>query len=683
MSVAKSNIRYSSVSVLILIPMILYGCLNNANRHNLNQAITFEKSEPRKATDLYKEIIRTEPNTILAAEAHYRLGLHMLTTAKKTSALNHFRKIAEIKEFFPWNTAAQIELTGLNDIASPQTIDLLNEFIAVLDNSGLNMINTTKRAHLYIAEFAFTLGDCQLTLDSLQTANFTQDESIQNYRCLYLKGSCLAKLNESDNALNYLTQALEHPESQKATVLLEIIDLFDKMNRFSEAIDLSIQYPSAFSDRSFRNKFNLLSSKVSGRELDQLVLEHTTGYGAMLLRLEVALRLQNQGEIEMALKYLKDLQRTYPRYRSSISDLANNMKQLLNVSPEKIGILIPLSGQLTSIGQSIFRGAQQAISDYHDAGGSIPFNLIVKDTSSKSQTIDRLFHELESEEQVFALLGPLKSNVTKMLMPLCNEKMIPLITPACPNNQIVSMSPWAFRIFPSPQLEMEELIKFSVRDLALTKFACLYPDIDYARSAVENLEQIIHDERADLVFFKSYPKDLSTIRNVIHQMKDLDIDAIIIPDSAERVSNVAGQIRYQELLLPTIIGIGAWDESILLEVAGNNLDGSYFISEYPTAHGPRAEIAKRYSAQFGELPDAFSLRSYEAMYLIISAVEKGVHFRSQLKSWLTGNDGLNGLDGKAWFNSEGNYEPALTIYKIHGNEYTAWRTIQSVPEHQE
>ncbi|MCD4654150.1 hypothetical protein K8T06_09455, partial [bacterium] len=102
---------------------------------------------------------------------------------------------------------------------------------------------------------------------------------------------------------------------------------------------------------------------------------------------------------------------------------------------------------------------------------------------------------------------------------------------------------------------------------------------------------------------------------------------------------------------------------------------SYFISEYPFAHGTRQEVCNRYSAQFGEKPDAFSMRTYEAVYLVISAVESGVRFRPQLKHWLMSNTGVKGLDGQAWFNLDGNYEPSMTVYRIHGKKYLPWRTI--------
>ncbi|MCD4652444.1 penicillin-binding protein activator, partial [bacterium] len=670
MQAANSKLKCFRIMLLILPILILQGCMTGSGRQNLDKAINLEQSEPREARHLYLEIIQNKPDTIIAAEAQYRLGLYLLATSTKPSALEHLQKIADRSEFYPWSTAANIELLGLNFADSPETPELIHECIAKLETSATPLITAIKRGWYYSAESAFTLNNWQKVLNSLHAMGTPAHGTYIEYRSFLLQGVSLSKTNHPELAIDYLTKALKHSYSQTSTVLVELMDVLQRSDQAAKAATIALQHPLAFAEQTIQDMFSfLVSNKLTRDEINQLSLNYTTGYGALYLRFEIAKKMQKQGEIEMAREYLHELQRSYPQYHDSLSTMLLEIEEMLQVSYTKIGLLTPLSGPLTSIGHSLYRGAQLAISDYHDAGGTIQFTLVVKDTVNPSTTVVEAFGKLESEDQVLAVIGPVKSNHTKMLIPLCNKKLLPLITPGCPNTQIVSKSSWTFRLFPSSKLEMEQLVRFSVQDLSLMRFGCLYPEIEYGKTAVANLDQLLQEAGADLVYIKEYPEDLSTLRSIIIDLQDTDVDAIIIPDNAERASVVAGQIRYREMLLPTIIGIGAWDESILLEVAGNNLEGSYFISEYPFAHGARQEISNRYSAQFGEKPDAFSMRTYEAVYLVISAVESGVRFRPQLKHWLMSNTGVKGLNGQAWFNSDGNYEPSMTVYRIHGKKY--------------
>ena len=59
----------------------------------------------------------------------------------------------------------------------------------------------------------------------------------------------------------------------------------------------------------------------------------------------------------------------------------------------------------------------------------------------------------------------------------------------------------------------------------------------------------------------------------------------------------------------------------------------------------------------------------------MSAVEKGVKYRSELRAHFTSEKGFIGLDGPSRFSQSGEYEPPVTVFKIHNSEYTPWRLI--------
>jgi ABC-type branched-subunit amino acid transport system substrate-binding protein len=134
-----------------------------------------------------------------------------------------------------------------------------------------------------------------------------------------------------------------------------------------------------------------------------------------------------------------------------------------------------------------------------------------------------------------------------------------MLTPGSPQENITALSPWVFRMYPSIRHEITELVRFTVRDLGILSFACIYPDIDIGIQGYAALQSVIQEENAELVFANQYSADLSNLKRVLSSLTDATADVIVIPDYAERVGVVANRresFRWQ--LLHSFFAFFVW-----------------------------------------------------------------------------------------------------------------------------
>ncbi len=82
--------------------------------------------------------------------------------------------------------------------------------------------------------------------------------------------------------------------------------------------------------------------------------------------------------------------------------------------PVQIGVQLPLSGLMGSIGQQALEGAQIAVDDVNKAGGVLgaPMKLIVEDTESSPQSAMDGIHKLVDVDKVPVVLGEISSGRT-------------------------------------------------------------------------------------------------------------------------------------------------------------------------------------------------------------------------------------------------------------------------------
>lgn len=632
-------------------------------------------------TPSYDEILRSNPTGPRAAEAHYMLGIEARADGRTPDAMSHFLTAAEIPDSLPWNAAAAIEVIGLSGDVDDDKLADLESHLESLNTSTDAKAEMIHRGEDLLAAGYYTRSQWEKLAALPERTRKSEPDLIGDAIYQMMRGIACSRLGHYTVASTILEPLIEQSSPELLDGVVEYLDLIAREGQLHRAVQLTITQMEKLDDRRLEVELENFLHRVSDDAfLSALSETYNTGIHAFLIRKEKINRFLDEGLHEAAGNSITELGIGFPEYREYLKPLQSSLTIAREVDPRHIGLLVPLSGKLASIGHSIYRGSQLALTDYRRAGGSIEFDLCLIDSGDSLDTAERGFRELVIARNALAVIGSVRSQMTEALLPLCSAYRTVLISPGTPKEGIVGASDWAFRMYPSVTREIKSLVRFCVRDLGAYRFGCLYPDIEFGIDAAQALEEAVLQENAELSFSRRYARDLTNIRTSLASLSDSSTEILVVADNAEKAGVIAGHIRFQELLTPSIAGIGAWEAPDLIEIGGDNLQGSFFAVSYPSSSGPRRNVAERYAVEFGETPDPFALRAYEAVYLIIAAVESGVQYRPELKKWLLSKDGIPGLDGRTRFSITGEYLTPVGIFRVRGNGFEPWRVIPVTEE---
>lgn len=121
----------------------------------------------------------------------------------------------------------------------------------------------------------------------------------------------------------------------------------------------------------------------------------------------------------------------------------------------KIGADLELTGGKASFGDSALKGAKLAVKEINDAGGILgkKLELIEADNASKSEEATRAAQKLITTNKVVAIIGATTSTNTLGIVPVAQEKGIPLVSSSATNPKVTvdertgDLNEWVFRTF--------------------------------------------------------------------------------------------------------------------------------------------------------------------------------------------------------------------------------------------
>ena len=655
----KKTILFSMLTVILLV--LLSGCLHSGASWEYQRALEKQDTDISAALQILTNLVEKYPNDPNIPQIQYRIGRIHLSQNNPETAIQHFQWILDHTPESPWAISADIEISGLTQNEADDS------FIQHLENlkKSLEDKQLASRADFYLGKFYLKQNRFARALKYFKNATAFRTQEGDNYYYWLKIGLCEFNLADLAVAEQHLKKALSLNINHDPEVYLVLSDYYRAIDQKMTAIKILFSGINQETDTKLIHKIQTdLSSDFSNEDLESLSTQFISGLPYYLLERELINRSIETGELDEAKFIIDKLTYQYPEFSTDLSNLSDSIKNFTAVNRERIGLIIPLSGALSGLGQSVYRGVSLAISKFRDQNPLHLIECVIRDSGGTPEGAKTGFLDLVENKKVFAIIGPLKSVTTREISALSEEYHIPVITPGCPNNDVCKTSSYLFRMYPSASREGFRITQFLIDQTDFQRFACVYPDMPYGRLAFEGFKTALERAQRKIVFSASYPPSMLTFSNVLEQLKEADPEIIFVPDTAERAAQVAGQIRYQEILDPPFFGTGSWEDKLIMKIGGPHLNEAVFASEYPISCGPRTEIALEYQAQYGEIPDPFALRAYEATKIILDSLASETRYREQFQKILRDQNGVQGIDGKCFFSQEGHYLPVITIFKI-------------------
>ncbi len=279
-----------------------------------------------------------------------------------------------------------------------------------------------------------------------------------------------------------------------------------------------------------------------------------------------------------------------------------------NKNEIRIAALLPLTGTSAIHGEYAKRGIEMAVDELKTEVNVVP---VFDDTQMDPKIAVSDFNK-ETQSGVNAILS-LGSPVAMAIKPLSsNSKTLLMSIVSAPAYS--SPNDYTFRINGTATLEMDNILN-TINDLGITKLAVVYQNDDYGRGLLSSLKRV-YDR--PLSSEEGFLPDSTDMRTLLTKVKASHPDGIFVAAYAKSVGLVMKQSKDLGIKVTFICG-SACDNPDLLTSGGSNADGLIIVSPTPNAH---ASFADKYSSLYGEDTNFVSIRMYDAVKMIVSAVQE-------------------------------------------------------------
>lgn len=355
----------------------------------------------------------------------------------------------------------------------------------------------------------------------------------------------------------------------------------------------------------------------------------------------------------------------------------------------KIGVIAPLSGELSALGQGIKNGVDLAIKQANDENKikGWKIELAAEDDTAKADVGAQVAAKLASDPKVAAVVGTLNSSVAEQVAPILNRANVVMVSPANTNIALTGRDK-----LPNQKRVYDTYFRVATTDDVQGPFAANYASNELkAKTAV-----IIHDKKTygqglseafKAQFEKNGGRILATetinpgdkdFTSVLSRIKPLNADMIYYGGEYPEASLLASQAKQQGITAPIMGGDGVYS-SAFFETAKEAGAGTLVTSVgAPTESlGSAKSFVDAYKkAGYSQPYEAYGAYAYDAAKVIIEAMDKVLEGRTELDKATrdalvkaVGEVSIDGATGKVSFDQFGDTKTkVLTMYKAENKD---------------
>lgn len=301
------------------------------------------------------------------------------------------------------------------------------------------------------------------------------------------------------------------------------------------------------------------------------------------------------------------------------------------VPPVKVGLIAPLSGGSSDLGQSMQLAAELAVKEINAVGGYLgrPLELVVRDDRSDPERGRQAAQELVQQEKVAFTLGFCDTEVAQRALDVFQAQrqilMVPCDTGSALTAGALRGDSYVFRLAPPDELSARVLVGELVDRRKLRRIAVLADRTAYGEGGLKDLGDELTQRDLKPVYVGRFDRNTRTLVEELRQARAAGSEALIVwGRGADHATALRGraELRWSVPYFapPTLAS------RLALEGAGAALlEGSVMVQtvHHDRGNERRATFLASYAAhaggrRMGSLTVA--AQTYDAMYLLVSAL---------------------------------------------------------------
>jgi len=335
----------------------------------------------------------------------------------------------------------------------------------------------------------------------------------------------------------------------------------------------------------------------------------------------------------------------------------NNSSQN-NVNKIKVGIVLPLTGDLANYGVDAKNGIDYA---YLKLGkDTAKYELIFEDTKAETKSAVMAINKLVEIDKVNFIIGDLLSNTCLAMAPIANENQVLMISPTASSSELRTQGKYFISIYPSEIEEGKVLAQIAEKN-KFDKIGIVYEKVAAAQSMSESFTKNLKSSSTVLIT-EGISSDNKDFRVLIQKFRQKNINCLLIITYTEPAKYLLSQIKEQKWNINILSQSALYDQGFI-DGTGKNSEGMILTGSYFTEMRQDTLISsfvKEFALKYGVKPNMFAAQSFDAFNF-------GVQINNSQKGDIPQtiiNSNFTGITGKLVFDNNLSVNKKFSVLRV-------------------
>ncbi|GAB6877393.1 ABC transporter substrate-binding protein [Thermaerobacter litoralis] len=348
-----------------------------------------------------------------------------------------------------------------------------------------------------------------------------------------------------------------------------------------------------------------------------------------------------------------------------------------------IGLLMPLTGQISQFGEQTRNGALLAFKQKGNKVGNYTINAVVEDDKNTETEAVARVQKLVTEDQVVAVIGSVSSRISIPVSEVLEQQGVVMISPTSTADSLTPGKKWIFRACFYDSFQGQVMAKFAREELNAQTAAILYDMANpYSEGLYKSFEAAFQELGGQVVKVDSYRTGDQDFRAQLTSIAQANPDVLFLPDYYDPVGVIAQQAR-EVGVKATLLGADGWDDSKLYELGGEAILNGYFSNHYSIEQeNPESKaFVEAFRQEYGEDPSALAALGYDAANLLLDAIQRVIDSGGdptdpqQIRDALEKTQGFKGVTGTISFDENHNPIKDAVVLQTTANGHKYVTTV--------
>lgn len=341
----------------------------------------------------------------------------------------------------------------------------------------------------------------------------------------------------------------------------------------------------------------------------------------------------------------------------SFTGISESKPVLSDTDPVSMGLFVP-DDVNNPAGQALIKGAMLALTMANQKGGyqGRPFKRVIRWADSPWSAGSQEMIRFAYQDNVVAVITYL-SAASHIAEQIALKTYLPVITPVATDTTLThARVPWIFRLPPDDHQQAEVLVKKCLASVSRGNVGLITATDQDSRMAAKELEKEMIVQKSPPLFHHVVDERLFDFTPLIRTIKKASPDGLILRLKHTRMADAITSFRASGIDCPIFVPWIPGTESVL----DTTESGITMLQPFQAGPGLRiyGAFAEAYLEMYHEQPLPSAAYGFDAMQLLITAVQAGGTDRVAIRNELVHLSGFTGATGRiAWDTGGGNTSP--------------------------